>query len=62
MTEAVKENHDLSIHVRIDKTQENSIAFQEMRISKRAKVRSDIDLLNSTRTLRRSPWGHEKIE
>jgi hypothetical protein len=32
VTEAIKDNHDLSL--RIDEAQENSIAFEEMRVSK----------------------------
>ena len=34
VTQAVKENHDLSLWVRIDETQENSTAFEEMRVSR----------------------------
>ena len=60
VTEAVKENHDLSLG--IDETQENSIAFKEMCISKWAKVRHDMDRLKWSRTLQRCPRGHEKIE
>ena len=62
VAEAVKKNHDLPIRVRIDETQENSTAFEEMRVSKWVKVRSDIYCPNWSRTLRRYPRGDEKIE
>ena len=62
VTQVVKENHGLSIQVSIDEAQENSTAFEEMRVSKFVKVRSDIDHLNWLRTLRWCPRGHQKIE
>jgi hypothetical protein len=34
VTEAVKENHDPPLRVGIDETQENSGAFEEMRVPK----------------------------
>ena len=60
MTEAVEKNHDVSL--RIDEAQENSIPFEEMGVSKWAKVRSVTDSINWLRTLRRSLRGHEKTE
>ena len=33
VTQAVKENHDLSLRVRIDETQENPIVFEKVDIS-----------------------------
>ena len=62
VTQAVKENFDLSLRIRIDEAQENSTAFEEVRVSEKGKVRSDLDRLNWSRTLRRSPRGREKIE
>ena len=32
VTEAVEENHDFPLRVRTDETQENSTAFEEMRV------------------------------
>ena len=53
ITEAVMENHDFPLRIRIDETQENSTAFEEMRVSNKEKMRSDLDRLNWSRTLYR---------
>jgi hypothetical protein len=43
-SKAVEENHNVSL--RADEDQQNSIAFEEMSISKRAKVRSIVRIVN----------------
>jgi hypothetical protein len=58
--EAVKESHDISL--RIEEAQENPIPFEEMRVSKWGMVRSNVDRLKRSRTLRWSLGGHERIE
>ena len=53
VTQAIEENHDLALG--IDEAQENPIAFEEMRVSKWARVRSDrplqLPVVTRSRTL-----------
>jgi hypothetical protein len=60
--EVVKENQEVSLG--IDEAQENPIAFEEVRVSRRVNFRSDrpSQLLTGLRTLRLSLTGHENIE
>jgi hypothetical protein len=43
-SEAVEENHDVSL--RVDKDQQKSISFEEMCVSKRTKVRSIVSSMD----------------
>ena len=58
--EAVENNHDVSL--RIDEAQKNSISFEEMGISKWAKVSSIVSSINRLHTLRRSLMERGTIE